>query len=109
MFYVYIVQCSDGSYYTGWTPDLNIRLARHNNGMGAKYTASRRPVTLVYAEVVADRSAALKREWAIKQYSRGEKRTLIDRARHEAADAKEQKVAADLDAKLAAAFDYKPE
>lgn len=88
MFYVYIVQCSDGSYYTGWTPDIARRLDRHNKGIGAKYTASRRPVRLVYAEVAADRSAALRREYAIKQYSRGEKRTLIAQARHLAQEAR---------------------
>lgn len=77
---VYIVRCADDSLYTGIARDLGRRIAEHNadNGPGASYTRSRRPVTLVYREVAADRSAASKREYQIKQLSRAEKLALID-------------------------------
>jgi putative endonuclease len=77
---VYIVRCADGSLYTGIAIDLERRIAEHNadNGLGASYTRSRRPVTLVYQEAAADRSAASKREYRIKQLSRMEKLALID-------------------------------
>lgn len=77
---VYIVRCADGSLYTGIAIDLERRIAEHNadNGLGASYTRSRRPVTLVYEEAAADRSAASKREYRIKQLSRMEKLALID-------------------------------
>lgn len=76
--YVYILSCSDGTLYTGWTTDLETRIKSHNSGSGAKYTRSRRPVSLVYYEEVADRSAALKREAAIKKLPRSKKLELID-------------------------------
>lgn len=75
--YVYIVRCADGTLYTGWTTDLERRIAQHNAGRGARYTRVRGPVTLVYSETAADRSAAMRREWAIKQYDRGRKERLI--------------------------------
>ena len=75
--YVYILRCSDGSYYTGWTNDLSKRLLSHNSGKGAKYTKSRLPVELIYFEKCADKSAALKRECAIKQLTHKEKEKLI--------------------------------
>ncbi len=75
--YVYILRCSDGTLYTGWTTDLEARINSHNSGSGAKYTRSRRPVSLVYCEEVSDRSAALKREAAIKKLSRSKKLELI--------------------------------
>jgi putative endonuclease len=77
---VYIVRCADGSLYTGIAIDLERRIAEHNadSGLGASYTRSRRPVTLVYEEAAADRSAASKREYRIKQLSRMEKLALID-------------------------------
>lgn len=75
--WVYIVRCADGSYYTGWTTDLARRLERHNAGQGGRYTRIRRPVTLVYAEEVPDRSAAMRREAAIKGYDRERKARLI--------------------------------
>lgn len=75
--YVYILKCLDGSLYTGWTTDLEHRMAAHNQGTGAKYTRSRRPVELVYHEVFETRSEALKREAAIKRLSREEKLALI--------------------------------
>lgn len=75
--YVYIVQCHDGSLYTGWTTDVEKRVASHNAGTGAKYTKARRPVTLVYYEALDSKSEALKREAAIKKLSRTEKLELI--------------------------------
>ena len=75
--YVYMLCCSDNSYYTGITKDLSRRLQQHNNGRGgAKYTRSRRPVTLVYQEQLADHSTALKREMEIKRLQPQEKRAL---------------------------------
>ncbi len=78
--FIYIVRCADGSLYTGWTDDVRQRVEAHNAGRGAKYTRSRRPVTLVYAEVCADKSAALKREYAVKHLTRAAKLALIDKA-----------------------------
>ena len=75
--YVYILECSDGTLYTGWTTDLEARLATHNSGKGAKYTRSRLPVELVYFETYDDRHEAMSREWHIKQLSRKEKEELI--------------------------------
>ena len=74
--YVYILECADGTLYTGWTYDLTKRIQAHNNGTASKYTRSRRPVRLFYCEVCADKSAALKREYAIKQLPRCEKMKL---------------------------------
>lgn len=82
MHYVYIVKCADGTYYTGWTVDLEKRLHTHNKGEGAKYTRSRRPVELVYSEQFVDKSSALKRECAIKALSRTQKETLIQQHKH---------------------------
>lgn len=75
--YVYILSCADGSLYTGITTDLVRRLNQHNKGVGAKYTRCRLPVSVVYYELVADRSCALKRELEIKHPSRSEKMALI--------------------------------
>lgn len=75
--YVYILRCSDDSLYTGIARDPEKRLVQHNGKRGAAYTRSRRPVRLVYRERAADRSAALRREWAIKQLQREEKQELI--------------------------------
>ncbi len=77
MNYVYILRCADGTLYTGSTTDLDRRLAVHNAGKGAKYTRSRRPVTLVYHEEVESWSAALRREAAIKKLTRREKLELV--------------------------------
>lgn len=74
---VYILRCSDGTLYTGWTTDAEARLKAHNSGRGAKYTRSRRPVEMVYREECAGRSEALKREWRIKRLTRAEKEALI--------------------------------
>ena len=77
--YVYILCCSDGTLYTGWTTDVVRRLKAHNAGKaGAKYTRSRRPVKLVYAEEQPGMSEALKREAAVKKLTRQEKLTLIE-------------------------------
>ena len=76
-YWVYILRCADGTLYTGCTNDLSRRLSAHNAGKGAKYTRSRRPVELVYREEVPDKSAALRREAAIKGLSRKEKLALI--------------------------------
>ena len=75
--FVYILCCSDNTYYTGYTTDVEKRVQRHNEGKRAKYTKSRRPVQLVYQEKYMDKSCALKREYAIKQLSRQEKEQLI--------------------------------
>lgn len=76
--YVYIVQCSDKSLYTGITVDVDRRVLEHNtSNKGAKYTRPRRPVQLVYSEAYEDRSSASKRESAIKKLSRAEKLTLL--------------------------------
>lgn len=77
MVYVYLLRCSDGSLYCGWTNDLERRLAAHNSGKGAKYTRGRRPVELVYWEECESKSAAMKREHEIKQLSRAEKLGLF--------------------------------
>lgn len=74
----YMVRCADGTLYTGWTNDLQKRLTAHNSGKGAKYTASRRPVTLVYVEQHEDKIAAMQREYAIKQLTRAKKESLIE-------------------------------
>jgi putative endonuclease len=76
-FYCYILECSDGSFYTGWSTDPERRLTQHNRGTGARYTRSRRPVRLVYMEQLPDRGAALKRERAIKALSHPKKQKLI--------------------------------
>ena len=75
--YVYIVRCADGTFYTGWTTDVAHRVEAHNNGTGAKYTRSRRPVSLIYTETFEDKIDAQKREWAIKHMSRAQKEKLI--------------------------------
>ncbi len=75
--FVYILQCADGSLYTGWTDSLPRRLAAHNAGRGAKYTRSRRPVRLLWFEEHPNRSSALRREAAIKRLTRPQKLALI--------------------------------
>ena len=77
MNYTYIVQCSDGTYYTGWTNDLEKRIKSHNAGTGAKYTRPRLPVTLVYYEAFSTKQEAMRREYAIKQLNRQQKDSLI--------------------------------
>ena len=75
--YIYIVKCKDGSLYTGYAKDVTQRVAKHNNGQGAKYTKIRRPVQLVYQEMFATKPEALKREYEIKTYTRQQKLELI--------------------------------
>lgn len=77
MAYVYILECCDGTLYTGWTVDLEKRVANHNLKKGAKYTKARVPVKLVYYEEYEDKIIAQKRECAIKKISRIEKLNLI--------------------------------
>ena len=77
MCWTYIVECADGSYYCGWTNDLNKRLAAHNAGKGAKYTKPRLPVKLVYQEEFSTKEEAMSREWHIKQLTRSQKEALI--------------------------------
>lgn len=79
--YAYIVECADGTLYSGWTNDLEKRIAAHNAGQGAKYTRSRRPVTLRYYEEFEDKSEALRRECALKKMSRAKKQALIEQGR----------------------------
>ena len=74
---VYMVRCSDGTLYTGWSNHLPDRIKTHNEGKGAKYTSSRRPVRLVYAEELPDRKKAMSREASIKKLSRSEKEKLV--------------------------------
>ena len=78
--YVYILRCGDGTLYTGITDDVPRRLAAHRAGRGAKYTRGRGPLELVYTEEVPDKSAALRREYQLKQLSRSEKEQLIREA-----------------------------
>ena len=77
--FVYILECADGTYYTGWTDDPDRRLKEHNSDdRGAKYTRSRRPCRMVYVGECGDKSAALKREWEIKnRLSRKDKEALV--------------------------------
>ncbi len=76
----YIVECSDGSYYTGWALDPQQRVRVHNAGRGARYTRTRLPVRLVYIEPQPDRASAMKRERAIKRLTRAKKQALIKRS-----------------------------
>ena len=78
MCYVYILKCSDNTLYTGWTNNLEKRIATHKSGKGAKYTRNRLPVELAYFETFEDKSSALKREYAIKQLPRYKKLDLIN-------------------------------
>lgn len=74
---VYILECSDGTLYTGWTNDITKRVKVHNSGKGAKYTRSRTPVTPVYVEYFPDKIAATRREAAVKKLTRQQKLRLI--------------------------------
>lgn len=74
---VYIVRCADGTLYTGYALDVEQRCAAHNAGRGARYTAGRRPVAVVYVEPCATVGEALKREYALKRLTRSEKEALI--------------------------------
>lgn len=78
---IYMVECADGTYYTGWTNDLENRLAAHNAGTGARYTRGRGPVRLVYQEECEDKQSAQQREWAIKKLTRAQKEQLVSSVR----------------------------
>lgn len=80
-YWLYILRCGDGSLYTGTTDDVERRLKAHREGKGAKYTRGRGPLEVVYREELPDKSAALKREWAVKRLSREEKCKLIGSGR----------------------------
>ncbi|MEF9920959.1 MAG: GIY-YIG nuclease family protein [Erysipelotrichaceae bacterium] len=80
--YVYIIECVDGTFYTGWTSDINKRYQMHINGKGAKYTKAHKPKRLVYVETFKDKGSALKREYEIKQLSKAAKKELIKKAYH---------------------------
>lgn len=77
MNYTYILRCSDGTLYTGWTNDIEKRLKAHNCGKGAKYTKTRTPVELVYVETFGTKEEAMKREYAIKHMTKQKKLQLI--------------------------------
>ena len=76
--WVYLLRCSDDSLYTGWTNDLERRLARHQSGLASKYTASRLPVQLALSIPMSDRTSARREEARIKRLSRAQKLELID-------------------------------
>lgn len=76
--YTYILECKDGTYYTGWTNNLEKRLKDHNEGRGAKYTKARLPVSLIYHEKFQTKEEAMRREYAIKRMTRSEKENLIN-------------------------------
>ncbi len=76
--YCYILECADGTYYTGWTTDPERRLSQHNKGLGARYTKTRCPVILVYLEPQFDNVSAMKRESDIKKMKRVQKSRLVE-------------------------------
>ena len=76
-YFCYLLECSDGSFYCGWTINLEKRLGCHNHGKGARYTRCRLPVKLVYYEEFPDRSSAMKRERKLKRFSHSRKQKLI--------------------------------
>jgi putative endonuclease len=82
-YFCYILECADGSFYTGWSTDPRRREKQHNRGIGAKYTRMHRPVRLVYVEQVDDRSTALKRERTIKGYSHERKAKMAQESQQE--------------------------
>lgn len=77
MNYTYLLRCADSSLYCGWTNQLDKRVQTHNAGRGAKYTRSRRPVSLVYYEVFETKEEAMRREYAIKRLDKAEKEALV--------------------------------
>ncbi len=76
---LYILQCSDNTFYTGITNDLQCRLDKHNNGSASRYTRSRRPVKVIYYERCLNKSSALKKEFKVKALSRAEKKIYIQK------------------------------
>ena len=83
MHYTYMVECGDGSLYTGYTTDVNRRTKEHNTGKGAKYTRSRLPVKLVYYETYETKTLAMRREYELKQLTREEKFKLVEEFQRE--------------------------
>lgn len=77
MYYVYMLRCKDGSLYTGYTTDINRRVQEHQAGKGCKYTCSRCPVKLVYAEKIDSKTLALRREREIKSLTKMQKEELV--------------------------------
>lgn len=78
MWYCYIIECSDGTLYTGITNNVDVRISKHNSGKGAKYTRSRLPVVLKWSKSFETKSEASKEEWRIKQLSRIEKQKIYN-------------------------------
>jgi putative endonuclease len=78
-YFCYLLECADGSFYAGWTTDPTRRERQHNRGTGARYTRFHRPVRLVYVESLPDRSAAMRRELALKRLSHAQKRVLAEK------------------------------
>lgn len=76
-FFCYIVECADGTFYTGWTTDPDRRTRQHNKGKGARYTLQHGPVKLVYVEEVQDRHSAMLREISIKKLTHAQKQRLV--------------------------------
>ena len=79
MNYAYILECADGTYYCGWTNDLEKRLKTHNEGKGGKYTRARLPVKLAYCESFPTKEEAMSREWHLKQLTHHQKKELISK------------------------------
>ena len=77
-YHVYVLRCSDNTFYTGYTSDVERRVREHDAGDGAKYTRGRTPVELVHVEAFDSQSAAMSREYEIKQYTRAEKERLVE-------------------------------
>ena len=77
--YVYLLRCRDRTFYTGWTIDLDARIARHQGGTGARYTRSRLPVEVIYVERLPDRRQARRREWTLRRLSHQQKASLAGR------------------------------
>jgi putative endonuclease len=87
--FIYILQCNDGTYYTGYTNNIEKRLQTHASGKGAKYTRGRLPVTLIYEKGFATKSEALKEEYKVKKLSRQQKQRLVERMKETIVDTKE--------------------
>ena len=83
-YHVYVLRCSDNTFYTGYTTDVERRVREHDAGDGAKYTRGRTPVELIHVESFDSQSAAMSREYEIKQYSRAEKERLVESSDAEA-------------------------
>lgn len=80
-YYAYMLRCADGTLYSGYTDDLEKRIAAHNSGTGAKYTRGRRPVALVYSEEYFSKAAAMSREYRLKHLTRRQKLMLAEKYR----------------------------